>query len=101
VPAGNNGAGKWNADQGSGVFQYDQGDIYLDGKRVAFATPQEAGNNGSRRSIRIWRWRNLPSDQLTFEVTSEGRAILMRLPGGSPPNIFALAKSMSSRTSDR
>ena len=26
----------------SGVFQYDEGDIYLDGKRVAFATPQEA-----------------------------------------------------------
>ena len=86
----------------SGVFQYDEGDIYLDGKRVAFATPQEAAIMESRRSIRIWRWPNLPiGDQLTFEVASEARGIVMTLPGGSPPNIFASAKSMSSRTSAR
>ena len=45
--AGDNGAGKSTLIKAiSGVFQYDEGDIYLDGKRVAFATPQEARDNG-------------------------------------------------------
>jgi simple sugar transport system ATP-binding protein len=45
--AGDNGAGKSTLIKAiSGVFQYDEGDIYLDGKRIAFATPQEARNNG-------------------------------------------------------
>jgi ABC-type cobalamin/Fe3+-siderophores transport system ATPase subunit len=43
--AGDNGAGKSTLIKAiSGVFHYDEGDIYLDGKRVArvaFATPQE------------------------------------------------------------
>jgi simple sugar transport system ATP-binding protein len=45
--AGDNGAGKSTLIKAiSGVFQYDEGDIYLDGKRIAFATPQEARDNG-------------------------------------------------------
>jgi ribose transport system ATP-binding protein len=45
--AGDNGAGKSTLIKAiSGVFQYDEGDIFLDGKRVAFATPQEARDNG-------------------------------------------------------
>jgi simple sugar transport system ATP-binding protein len=45
--AGDNGAGKSTLIKAiSGVFQYDEGDIFLDGKRIAFATPQEARNNG-------------------------------------------------------
>ena len=45
--AGDNGAGKSTLIKAiSGVFQYDEGDIYLDGKRIAFSTPQEARDNG-------------------------------------------------------
>jgi simple sugar transport system ATP-binding protein len=45
--AGDNGAGKSTLIKAiSGVFHYDEGDIYLDGKRIAFATPQEASDNG-------------------------------------------------------
>jgi simple sugar transport system ATP-binding protein len=45
--AGDNGAGKSTLIKAiSGVYQYDEGDIFLDGKRVAFATPQEARDNG-------------------------------------------------------
>ena len=45
--AGDNGAGKSTLIKAiSGVFHYDEGDIYLDGKRIAFATPQEARDNG-------------------------------------------------------
>jgi simple sugar transport system ATP-binding protein len=45
--AGDNGAGKSTLIKAiSGVYQYDEGDIFLDGKRIAFATPQEARANG-------------------------------------------------------
>lgn len=45
--AGDNGAGKSTLIKAiSGVFQYDHGDIFLDGKRIAFSTPQEARNHG-------------------------------------------------------
>jgi simple sugar transport system ATP-binding protein len=45
--AGDNGAGKSTIIKAiSGVFGYEIGDIFLDGKRIAFATPQEARNNG-------------------------------------------------------
>jgi simple sugar transport system ATP-binding protein len=45
--AGDNGAGKSTLIKAiSGVFQYDHGDIFLDGKRIAFSTPQEARNSG-------------------------------------------------------
>jgi simple sugar transport system ATP-binding protein len=45
--AGDNGAGKSTIIKAiSGVFGYEDGDILLDGKRIAFATPQEARDNG-------------------------------------------------------
>lgn len=45
--AGDNGAGKSTVIKAiSGVFQYDTGDILLDGRRIAFATPQEARDAG-------------------------------------------------------
>lgn len=45
--AGDNGAGKSTLIKAiSGVFGYEDGDILLDGRRVAFSTPQEARNNG-------------------------------------------------------
>ena len=45
--AGDNGAGKSTLIKAiSGVYPYEDGDIYLDGKRIAFATPQEARDNG-------------------------------------------------------
>jgi simple sugar transport system ATP-binding protein len=45
--AGDNGAGKSTVIKAiSGVFSYEIGDIYLDGKRIAFDTPQQARNNG-------------------------------------------------------
>lgn len=45
--AGDNGAGKSTLIKAiSGVYPYEGGDILLDGKRVAFSTPQEARNNG-------------------------------------------------------
>jgi simple sugar transport system ATP-binding protein len=45
--AGDNGAGKSTLIKAiSGVYPYEDGDILLDGKRIAFATPQEARNNG-------------------------------------------------------
>lgn len=45
--AGDNGAGKSTVIKAiSGVFQYDSGDILLDGRRIAFATPQEARDHG-------------------------------------------------------
>jgi len=45
--AGDNGAGKSTVIKAiSGVFQYDTGDIFLDGRRIAFATPQEARDAG-------------------------------------------------------
>ncbi len=45
--AGDNGAGKSTVIKAvSGVFQYDSGDILLDGRRIAFATPQEARDSG-------------------------------------------------------
>lgn len=45
--AGDNGAGKSTVIKAiSGVFGYEVGDIFLDGKRIAFATPQEARENG-------------------------------------------------------
>ena len=45
--AGDNGAGKSTIIKAiSGVFSYEVGDILLDGKRIAFATPQEARDNG-------------------------------------------------------
>lgn len=45
--AGDNGAGKSTLIKAiSGVYPYEDGDIFLDGKRIAFATPQEARDNG-------------------------------------------------------
>ena len=45
--AGDNGAGKSTLIKAiSGVYPYEVGDIYLDGKRIAFSTPQEARDNG-------------------------------------------------------
>lgn len=45
--AGDNGAGKSTVIKAiSGVFSYEIGDIYLDGRRIAFATPQEARDAG-------------------------------------------------------
>lgn len=45
--AGDNGAGKSTLIKAiSGVYPYEDGDIYLDGKRIAFSTPQEARDNG-------------------------------------------------------
>ena len=45
--AGDNGAGKSTVIKAiSGVFGYEVGDIFLDGKRIAFQTPQQARNNG-------------------------------------------------------
>jgi len=45
--AGDNGAGKSTVIKAiSGVYHYDSGDILLDGRRIAFATPQEARDNG-------------------------------------------------------
>ncbi len=45
--AGDNGAGKSTVIKAiSGVFSYDEGDIMLDGRRVAFSSPQEARENG-------------------------------------------------------
>jgi simple sugar transport system ATP-binding protein len=45
--AGDNGAGKSTVIKAiSGVFDYEDGDILLDGKRIAFSTPQEARDNG-------------------------------------------------------
>jgi simple sugar transport system ATP-binding protein len=45
--AGDNGAGKSTLIKAiSGVFGYEDGDIELDGKRIAFSTPQEARDNG-------------------------------------------------------
>lgn len=45
--AGDNGAGKSTVIKAiSGVFNYEDGDIFLDGKRIAFVTPQEARENG-------------------------------------------------------
>jgi simple sugar transport system ATP-binding protein len=45
--AGDNGAGKSTLIKAiSGVFGYEIGDITLDGKRVAFSTPQEAREAG-------------------------------------------------------
>lgn len=45
--AGDNGAGKSTLIKAiSGVYGYDTGDILLDGKRIAFASPQEARDAG-------------------------------------------------------
>ena len=45
--AGDNGAGKSTIIKAiSGVFRHDEGEILLDGKPIAFATPQEARDNG-------------------------------------------------------
>jgi ribose transport system ATP-binding protein len=45
--AGDNGAGKSTVIKAiSGVFRYEDGDISLDGNRIAFASPQEARDNG-------------------------------------------------------
>ena len=45
--AGDNGAGKSTVIKAiSGVFGYEDGDILLDGKRIAFSTPQQARDNG-------------------------------------------------------
>jgi simple sugar transport system ATP-binding protein len=45
--AGDNGAGKSTLIKAiSGVFQADEGEIALDGRRVSFASPQEARDSG-------------------------------------------------------
>jgi simple sugar transport system ATP-binding protein len=45
--AGDNGAGKSTLIKAvSGVFRLDEGDVQLDGKPIAFASPQEARDNG-------------------------------------------------------
>jgi simple sugar transport system ATP-binding protein len=45
--AGDNGAGKSTVIKAiSGVFQYEDGEILLDGRKIAFASPQEARDNG-------------------------------------------------------
>jgi simple sugar transport system ATP-binding protein len=45
--AGDNGAGKSTVIKAvSGVYSYDSGDILLDGRRIAFTTPQEGRDNG-------------------------------------------------------
>ncbi len=45
--AGDNGAGKSTLIKAiSGVFQADEGEIVLDGRRVSFASPQEARDSG-------------------------------------------------------
>jgi simple sugar transport system ATP-binding protein len=45
--AGDNGAGKSTVIKAiSGVFQYEGGDILLDGRRIAFSSPQEAREAG-------------------------------------------------------
>jgi simple sugar transport system ATP-binding protein len=45
--AGDNGAGKSTLIKAvSGVYAYDTGDILLDGKRIAFGSPQEAREAG-------------------------------------------------------
>ena len=45
--AGDNGAGKSTIIKAiSGVFQLDEGEILLDGRKVSFTSPQEARDNG-------------------------------------------------------
>ena len=45
--AGDNGAGKSTLIKAiSGVYGYDGGDIFLDGRRIAFGSPQEAREAG-------------------------------------------------------
>jgi simple sugar transport system ATP-binding protein len=45
--AGDTGAGKSTLIKAvSGVFQLDEGDVLLDGRPIAFASPQEARDNG-------------------------------------------------------
>ena len=45
--AGDNGAGKSTVIKAiSGVFGYDEGDIFLGGERIAFSTPQQARDHG-------------------------------------------------------
>jgi ABC-type sugar transport system ATPase subunit len=63
--ADDNGAGKSTLIKAiSGVFQYDEGDIYLEGKRVAFTTPQEAHKTPQvlpRSRLNTWRARHVES----------------------------------------
>jgi ABC-type sugar transport system ATPase subunit len=63
--AGDNGAGKSTLIKAiSGVFQDDEDDIYLDGKRVAFTTPQEAHKTAGvlpRSRLNTWRARHVES----------------------------------------
>ena len=45
--AGDNGAGKSTVIKAiSGVFSYDEGDIFLNSERIAFSTPQQARDHG-------------------------------------------------------
>ena len=87
---GENGAGKSTMIKIiSGVYQPDTGEIYLDGRRVAFATPREAHSAGIAT---IYQELGLYPE---LTVAEKGLAILMI--SSELPEILAMSDQIPSQ----
>ena len=84
--AGDNGAGKSTVIKAiSGVFHYDEGDIELDGRRIAFSSPQEARDNGIETIYQDLALADNLSIGANIFLGREPMTKLLRLPAGHRP----------------
>ena len=84
--AGDNGAGKSTLIKAiSGVHQLDEGDILLDGKPIAFDSPQEARDHGIETIYQDLALADNLSIGANIFLGREPKRLAVRLPAGARP----------------